>query len=222
MSKLDQYTHGVRQNPNSPSVLKQIIEKQNTLIDSLMIDSKTGLPSRIALEDLVNNFDPKQYPEGTIITCVYLDLKGMKFIDDTYGHQVGDKYVKECADAFVNCFRTKREDLLFHLTQTKTNRETSLHRPHIDGDEFVAFIVYPTDPDMIEPIDYIISQRLERVKKNVKSYITNNNIDFRFGISHHPILNVPESNQVFFAKLINEADHNLNLKRTQETNPNER
>jgi len=203
----------------------KIIEEQSQKLDSLMVDKMTGLPSNLALGSLIENFDRTKYPPGTVFACVYIDLKQTKDINDATNHDIGDEYITTCAQALKKCFRinneqNKEQDIILHLERQESKEDTSLHRQHDTGDEFLAFIFFipkpgMSSPEMVEPINSIISQRLERVKE-IASNVEGRNVDFRFGISQHKSPESSVSNQEFFKVLINEADQNLNLKRKQE------
>jgi GGDEF domain-containing protein len=191
--------------------------------EALKIDRLTGLPSFLALNSLIENFDKTRYPAGTSIACFYVDLKGVKSINDTTDHDIGDEYVKECALALATVFRSDRDedesDKLFFITEDEIDE--ALHRQHLEtGDEFLAFLVIP--PNIKISIVELIGQRLEKLKETTISDITGKNIDFRFGFSQNPIPDESISNKVFFHALIKQADENLNTKRMKEANPLER
>ncbi|MCX6726588.1 MAG: diguanylate cyclase [Candidatus Shapirobacteria bacterium] len=177
-------------------------------------DKLTGLPSSFALEELIENFNPQDYPTDTQIFCVFIDLKGLKAINDSPngGHDAGDLYIQLCAKKLASSFRLRDgQDI---LVRQQEEEATGLHRQHFDGDEFVALLTCPqlNSNQLLETIN----QRLLDVS------LTNPNILFRFGISSSPLPQQGEENKTYFKNLLDKADKNLNLKRDSETNPNSR
>lgn len=66
----------------------------------------------------------KEYKES--VGVVYLDINGLKEINDSFGHSTGDKAVKECADIMKNSVDSKCPY-------------------HIGGDEFIIVYVDITE-----------------------------------------------------------------------------
>jgi diguanylate cyclase (GGDEF)-like protein len=58
------------------------------------VDNLTGLPNRTALESFIEQV---MEDDKTNITFLYIDLDNFKPVNDTYGHPVGDKLLKEVA-----------------------------------------------------------------------------------------------------------------------------
>ncbi len=63
-------------------------------------DQLTGLNNRTAFADLTNaeNFDPEK------CVVVMFDLNNLKRCNDTYGHEIGDRYICESAKIIGECF----------------------------------------------------------------------------------------------------------------------
>lgn len=55
-----------------------------------LVDKMTGLPNRNAMELDMEKFEKAEYP----LTVVSIDCDGLKRVNDTYGHSVGDEYIK--------------------------------------------------------------------------------------------------------------------------------
>jgi diguanylate cyclase (GGDEF)-like protein/PAS domain S-box-containing protein len=95
------------------TVEKQIEEK---VIYASNHDSLTGLPNRRYFDDKLKELDnPKNYP----LVITMMDIDGLKLINDTYGHFVGDQAIKKVADMLTK----------FCLEPTIVSR--------IGGDEFL-------------------------------------------------------------------------------------
>jgi diguanylate cyclase (GGDEF)-like protein/PAS domain S-box-containing protein len=67
-------------------------------------DSLTGLYNyRYLMEEIERISDSRQYP----ISIVIGDLDKLKFINDNYGHEVGNQYIKKAAEILENTFRNE-------------------------------------------------------------------------------------------------------------------
>ncbi|ACB85753.1 diguanylate cyclase [Natranaerobius thermophilus] len=90
-------------------------------------DSLTSLYNRAYLEKELTRLDVKtQLP----ISIIIADVNGLKLINDTYGHQVGDRALKRVADALRKACR--KEDIIsrwggdeFVILLPKTNKQAA-------------------------------------------------------------------------------------------------
>jgi diguanylate cyclase (GGDEF)-like protein len=88
----------------------------------------------------------------------YMDLDGFKDVNDTYGHDIGDRLIKAVAQRIQECL--KEEDQLFR----------------IGGDEFVAIVEAEKDNGW--------KQRMESIEKEFKRmFIFEKNIYIEISIS---------------------------------------
>lgn len=81
-------------------------------------DSLTGIYSRKYYESILRT--KEQLPDSSVI---YIDLDHLKYINDTYGHNAGDAYLKKAVNHLKSSFRTS--DLIIRM----------------GGDEFVAILL---------------------------------------------------------------------------------
>lgn len=102
------------------------------------IDALTGMNSRNAYEYDIYDI-PKQCKRS--LTCIYVDVNGLKTINDTINHTAGDKMLKAVA-----------EKILKHFGEVSSYR--------IGGDEFVIFA-----SDFSEKI---IEESLESMKDEIE------------------------------------------------------
>ncbi len=85
-------------------------------------DSLTGLPNRILLKDRIEQALSRCKRENSSGAILFLDLDNFKVINDTLGHQVGDKILRETAERIKELLRV----------------EDTVSR--IGGDEFVVVL----------------------------------------------------------------------------------
>ena len=68
-------------------------------------DSLTGLPNRLLFNDRVRQAISLARRNGGQIAVLYLDLDGFKHINDSLGHEAGDKFLQSVAKRLLNCVR---------------------------------------------------------------------------------------------------------------------
>lgn len=106
---------GVIENVTNTIIEKNIIEYERDH------DALTGLLNRRAFIRIMNNLFDKERDKLKIASLLMLDLDNLKYINDNYGHEIGDNYIAKAAETFV----------------TSTPKETIISR--ISGDEFFVF-----------------------------------------------------------------------------------
>ncbi|WP_019936371.1 diguanylate cyclase domain-containing protein [Bordetella sp. FB-8] len=68
-------------------------------------DALTGLPNRRYFMRLLKESSNSAYEDGRGIALLFLDLDGFKNINDTYGHEFGDKVLSTFAKTLQSCVR---------------------------------------------------------------------------------------------------------------------
>ncbi|MCX8070240.1 MAG: diguanylate cyclase, partial [Thermodesulfovibrionales bacterium] len=68
-------------------------------------DALTGLANRTLFFDRLNHTIKMAKRGMYMLALIYIDLDGFKFINDTYGHDVGDQVLKETANRLMECVR---------------------------------------------------------------------------------------------------------------------
>ncbi len=90
-------------------------------------DPLTGLPNRSYFEQRLRYAEALCRRVGHAVAIVYIDLDGFKAVNDDFGHDSGDRLLKEIAGRLVACVR--EVDVLARL----------------GGDEFVALLLLGED-----------------------------------------------------------------------------
>ena len=86
----------------------------------LRVDPLTGCLSRYAYNQAYNSIIASYIPEDFAV--MYADLNGLKRINDKYGHEAGDEYIKSASSILLStllgkgeCFRTGGDEFLILL-----------------------------------------------------------------------------------------------------------
>lgn len=107
------------------------LKKERKRIEYLSFhDDLTGLYNRRYFENEINRLNKSR---KVPISIIMGDMDGLKYLNDNYGHKIGDKYLKKVGET-VN-FATRSEDIV----------------ARVGGDEF-AVILPDTDVDICEEI----------------------------------------------------------------------
>ena len=84
---------------------QQLIENQNRLDRMAHHDQLTGLPNRHYLTAFLPQAIAEAQAASTMLGVVFLDLDRFKHINDTRGHETGDKLLQEVATRLRACVR---------------------------------------------------------------------------------------------------------------------
>lgn len=68
-------------------------------------DALTGLPNRLQFNDHLNRCIERVEDAAQSLALLYLDLDRFKFVNDTLGHEIGDKLLKKVASRIRACVR---------------------------------------------------------------------------------------------------------------------
>ncbi len=108
--------------------ITQLKHQQRQLEHMAYFDALTGLPNRVLLSDRLHQAMAQARRQHHRVAVVYLDLDGFKSVNDTHGHDMGDRLLIELAE---------------QLRATLRDGDTLAR---LGGDEFVA--VLPALPDL--------------------------------------------------------------------------
>jgi diguanylate cyclase (GGDEF)-like protein/PAS domain S-box-containing protein len=150
--------------------ITQIKENEEKLRYLALHDPLTGLPNRKYLFEQLSQLIIQANRHNRKLAIIFLDIDNFKYINDSYGHEIGDKVLLAIA-----------ETVKYHL------------RPgdiigRIGGDEFIIIL---DDIAKIEDIN-IIANKLNKAIENIPNYIKSKvgidifKITFSMGISVFP------------------------------------
>ncbi|MCW8826565.1 MAG: EAL domain-containing protein [Gammaproteobacteria bacterium] len=80
-------------------------EQEHQLRQMAYYDALTDLPNRVLLTDRMIQSMSQTVRSNSVMAVCYLDLDGFKPINDTYGHEAGDRLLIEVANRFKDALR---------------------------------------------------------------------------------------------------------------------
>ncbi len=140
-----------RQSDIVQSNYEQLQLKKKDLSDKLITDHLTKLYNKkYILEELENLVKTPDVSFGVL----FLDINALKYVNDTYGHEIGDEYIKVLADSLKHSIR--ENDL----------------PARISGDEFLALLPQVESEEQVK----VVAQR-------VVEYIDKQSVRYDFKLS---------------------------------------
>ena len=135
-------------------IVSQDMGQQHELENLANTDALTGLFNKRYFEKMMEIRDENKKPYALF----YMDLDLFKPVNDTYGHEMGDKVLKEVAKRLLKCIRSN--DYAFR----------------IGGDEFMLILNGNLDAQICE-------KRIERIKKLIGEPYEFDGYTIKIGIS---------------------------------------
>lgn len=169
--------------PQKVMMISQDIGKRHELESLANTDGLTGLFNERYFSSVLHRKEQKKLP----FVLYYLDLDHFKPVNDTYGHDMGDKLLKAVAERLLKCIRSN--DFAFRIggdefaliisaemedslcMQTKMRIVQSLLLPYeIDGKTLhigasCGYAVYPLETEDTGKIRILADQRMYAEKK---------------------------------------------------------
>ncbi|MDP1635968.1 MAG: diguanylate cyclase, partial [Gallionellaceae bacterium] len=114
--RFEQGDHGVRveaggatETRSAARAFNSMAEKVEQLMQQITWqaghDALTGLPNRSLLADRMEQAISNSQRQGKLLVVGLIDLDGFKEVNDLYGHELGDKLLKEVAQRFLRGVR---------------------------------------------------------------------------------------------------------------------
>lgn len=128
-------------------------------------DALTHLPNRVMIADRLNQAMLKSQRENKNIAVAYLDLDGFKEVNDTYGHDIGDKLLIQLSKRMKNVLRDT--DTIGRL----------------GGDEFVIVL---GSINQSEHGDHSIGRLLDAASRPINIDQKNIQVSASIGVTHYP------------------------------------
>lgn len=169
--------------PQKVMMIAQDIGKRHELENLANTDGLTGLFNERYFSSVLHRKEQKKLP----FVLYYLDLDHFKPVNDTYGHDMGDKLLKAVAERLLKCIRSN--DFAFRIggdefaliisaemedslcMQTKMRIVQSLLLPYeIDGKTLhigasCGYAVYPLETEDTGKVRILADQRMYAEKK---------------------------------------------------------
>lgn len=137
---------------------------QDTIIRQATEDALTGLPNRTLLMDRLKQALIQAQRHGTEAAVLFMDLDGFKVINDTLGHNVGDKLLVQVADRLRKSIR--ESDTLARM----------------GGDEFIFVI----NDAQLEGVKQLCEKVLESLQQGFELEGQQHHISASLGIAMYP------------------------------------
>ncbi|MDD2496171.1 MAG: sensor domain-containing diguanylate cyclase [Tissierellia bacterium] len=151
---------------NKLSLLNQDLQKKEKIIKKLAYyDQLTGLANRTLFYKLANKFLYNAKRNNHLLGLMFLDVNKFKCINDTYGHEAGDKVLVKVAKMLLKT--TRKGDVVTRF----------------GGDEFLILLPYIKSID-----DYkVIVSRINNFKNSTITYEEKKiDISLSIGVSFFP------------------------------------
>ncbi len=88
--------------------ITQRVEAETQLIRNAFYDTLTGLPNRALLKDhILHAIRIQQRNPEKRFALLAINLDRFKYVNETYGHAVGDQLLHRCGEILSQCFRAK-------------------------------------------------------------------------------------------------------------------
>ncbi|MFD2614333.1 diguanylate cyclase domain-containing protein [Paenibacillus gansuensis] len=110
-------------------------------------DKLTGLPNRAGLERYMQRVMKMAEKEAATVTFLYLDLDGFKKVNDTHGHQFGDKLLQQVGERLQGCVRSHEIIARFggdeFVAVLRTSGQTPRDEARLVAGRMIASINHP-------------------------------------------------------------------------------
>lgn len=142
-------------------------------------DPLTGLFNRRIIEEIGNELKLKPKPINSWNAIMFIDIDKFKNINDTYGHEIGDKvlsFVANCIEKSIRkgndiAIRYAGDEFIILLLNTKSSKEETIKKARIVADRILSEVKKSKDKPYLPTIGISIGIKAFRGIKNLKSAI---------------------------------------------------
>ncbi|WOE70726.1 GGDEF domain-containing protein [Hydrogenimonas thermophila] len=145
------------------SFIKEQNEKIEDTLEKATKDPLTHLYNREFLSEYAEKVLKENRRKGESIALIFLDLDNFKPVNDNYGHEEGDKVLKNVAEMLKNSFRD--QDIVVRY----------------GGDEFIVFA--QLNRVQVYELNEVLKSLQNRIEDNFQKY----GISISYGISIYPL-----------------------------------
>lgn len=127
---------------NQMGIIKKYLEETKPILESKILmevlkeknltDELTKLYNRRYLDEFIEKKLPIEMKNGSIFSILFLDIDYFKFVNDTYGHDTGDKVLKKLSNTMKNSI--SKDDFIVRF----------------GGEEFLIFVKNPTEKSALD------------------------------------------------------------------------
>ncbi|MCD2514215.1 diguanylate cyclase domain-containing protein [Comamonas endophytica] len=132
----------IAQQVEREQLVQQLMDANARLMVYASTDALTQLPNRRALQQALTRLLEQGAREQRAVLVAFVDLDGFKAINDTHGHEVGDRFLMALADRLRVLLRA--EDLAARL----------------GGDEFAVLALGPQESEQLSAAESAFQRRV--------------------------------------------------------------
>lgn len=157
-------------------------------------DALTGLSNRRSFYSLSSRLCQIASDYRFQVTALYLDINKLKYVNDTFGHDVGDKYICGFANAIARSIRSGAHcDLVARLS----------------GDEFAILVLAENPQSTTRAIIGRLEENLKQESDKLQA-ATKHPIDIRCSVGFATMTPEAEGNsELFLSSLMKEAENRM-------------
>lgn len=121
-------------------------------------DSLTGMPNRRMFQEYLKRALAHAHRYHTQLALLFLDLDNFKQVNDTKGHQAGDRLLQDMAERLTECLRNEDEVSMHKAGEADEAPRDTLAR--LGGDEFLILLCDIRNPSDAANVARRIMKRL--------------------------------------------------------------
>ncbi len=144
-------------------------------------DELTGLPNRITFNLNLDKVLKHCERSNTVMGLLFIDLDNFKYVNDVYGHQVGDELLQETAVRLESCLRSV--DIVSRKVESGTDWNNDLV-VRLGGDEFTIIL---TGIEQAHQASMVAQRIVEVLSQSFELAGTEVSVGASIGIAMYPV-----------------------------------